>query len=121
MGEFVVRESNFLAYQPYWMRLGVTSYSYILYKDSLYDPRRKNDVFFLVLDKLTPDTNDLDPLPMSLIEAQEIVSKNIESVDFVWDKYYDHVWSLDNTPVVERSRVVDNYRMLPINNNNNYY
>jgi hypothetical protein len=41
-----VRDENFLANQPYWIRLGVMSFDYILQKDREYDPRKKNDIFF---------------------------------------------------------------------------
>jgi hypothetical protein len=35
-----------MVHQPYWFRLGVMNFDYILQKDRTYDPRKKNDIFF---------------------------------------------------------------------------
>jgi hypothetical protein len=77
--------------------------------------------FFLVLDQLKPDKNDIDPLPMSLIRAKYYIVEDIADEELLWETYYDYVWALDNSPVLERSRQVDKYRRLEPSKNYNYY
>lgn len=37
---------NSFEQQPYWFRLGITSYSFVFEKEQDYDPRKRNDIFY---------------------------------------------------------------------------
>jgi len=82
---------------------------------------KKNDIFFSVLDQMRPDKNEIDPLPLSLISARDFLKIKMRPLKLVWENYYDYVWALDNTPVLERSRQVDKYRRIESKNNISYY
>jgi hypothetical protein len=82
---------------------------------------KKMIFFFLVLGQLRPDTNDIDPLPLSLIRARHYLKADMRPLKLIWENYYDYVWALDNAPVLERSRQVDKYRRMETQNNISYY
>lgn len=79
--------------------------------------------FILLIDKFTPDKEPID-LPWLLTDFRR-VAYNEEYPEQVppniWANYYDHVWSLDNLPFLERNTKLQLYRPLKMKNNYNYF
>jgi hypothetical protein len=82
---------------------------------------KKMIFFFLVLDRMRADSNNLEPMPPSLLDTRYDLLANIYKPKDLWRLYYDYVWALDNEPVIERNTVIDLYRTLSTKDKYNFY
>jgi len=103
--------------QPYWFRLGIMSSGYFKEKDLNYDPRFRNDFFYALVDKMSPDTEGIDPLPYSLIGYKDLCERKPFRAGKrrkFWWPYDDYVWAGNPyEPILERNFKIDLYRELP--------